>query len=95
MFVTLSSPDNTFDSLFLANYGTIRLKDELARLPGVGSVLVFGAGQSSRRVWLDPDKLRAAKRLNPAPRMANTAVYTTRRNNGCSIDHVKPSTEFL
>ncbi len=59
MFVTLSSPDNTFDSLFLANYGTIRLKDELARLPGVGSVLVFGAGQYSMRMWLDPDKLRA------------------------------------
>jgi hydrophobic/amphiphilic exporter-1 (mainly G- bacteria), HAE1 family len=59
MFVTLTSPDNTFDSLFLANYGTIRLKDELARLPGVGSVLVFGAGQYSMRIWLDPDKLRA------------------------------------
>jgi HAE1 family hydrophobic/amphiphilic exporter-1 len=59
MFVTLTSPDNTFDSLFLANYGTIRLKDELARLPGVGSVLVFGAGQYSMRIWLDPDKLKA------------------------------------
>lgn len=59
MFVTLTSPDNTFDSLFLANYGTIRLKDELARLPGVGSVLVFGAGQYSMRVWLDPEKLKA------------------------------------
>src|SRR6187397_903459 len=59
MFVTLSSPNNTYDSLFLANYGTIRLKDELARLPGVGSVLVFGAGQYSMRIWLDPDKLKA------------------------------------
>jgi HAE1 family hydrophobic/amphiphilic exporter-1 len=58
-FVTLTSPDNTFDSLFLANYGTIRLKDELARLPGVGSVLVFGAGQYSMRIWLDPEKLKA------------------------------------
>jgi HAE1 family hydrophobic/amphiphilic exporter-1 len=59
MFVTLTSPNNTYDSLFLANYGTIRLKDELARLPGVGSVLVFGAGQYSMRIWLDPDKLKA------------------------------------
>ena len=59
MFVTLTSPDNTFDSLFLANYGTIRLKDELARLPGVGSVQVFGAGQYSMRIWLDPEKLKA------------------------------------
>src|ERR1044071_9837276 len=59
MFVTLTSPDNTFDSLFLANYGTIRLKDELARLPGVGSVAIFGAGQYSIRVWLDPEKLKS------------------------------------
>src|SRR6187455_3119060 len=59
MFVTLTSPDARFDSLFLANYGTIRLKDELARLPGVGNVSVFGAGQYSMRVWLDPDKLKA------------------------------------
>ncbi|MEZ5763884.1 MAG: efflux RND transporter permease subunit [Xanthobacteraceae bacterium] len=59
MFVTLTSPDKTFDSLYLANYGTIRLKDELARLPGVGSVVVFGAGQYSMRIWLDPEKLRA------------------------------------
>ena len=59
MFVTLTSPDKTFDSLYLANYGTIRLKDELARLPGVGGVVVFGAGQYSMRVWLDPEKLKA------------------------------------
>jgi HAE1 family hydrophobic/amphiphilic exporter-1 len=59
MFVTLTSPDKTFDSLYLANYGTIRLKDEIARLTGVGSVVVFGAGQYSMRIWLDPEKLRA------------------------------------
>jgi HAE1 family hydrophobic/amphiphilic exporter-1 len=58
-FVTLTSPDKTFDSLFLANYATIRLKDEIARLPGVGNVSVFGAGQYSMRVWLDPEKLKA------------------------------------
>ena len=58
-FVTLTSPDSRFDSLYLANYATIRLKDELARLPGVGNVLIFGAGQYSIRVWLDPEKLKA------------------------------------
>jgi HAE1 family hydrophobic/amphiphilic exporter-1 len=58
-FVTLVSPEKTFDSLYLANYATIRLKDELARLPGVGNVLIFGAGQYSIRVWLDPEKLKA------------------------------------
>ncbi len=59
MFVTLTSPDARFDSLFLANYATIRLKDELARLTGVGNVSVFGAGQYSMRIWLDPEKLKA------------------------------------
>jgi HAE1 family hydrophobic/amphiphilic exporter-1 len=59
MFVTLTSPDSRFDSLYLANYATISLKDELARLPGVGSISVFGAGQYSMRVWLDPDQLYA------------------------------------
>jgi len=58
-FVTLTSPDNRFDSLYMANYATIRLKDELARLPGVGNVQIFGAGQYSIRVWLDPEKMRA------------------------------------
>jgi len=59
LFVTLTAPDGRYDSLYLANYATIRLKDELARLPGVGNVNVFGAGQYSMRIWLDPDKLKA------------------------------------
>ncbi len=59
LFVTLTSPDNTFDSLYLANYATISLRDELSRLPGVGNVTVFGAGQYSMRIWLDPQKLKA------------------------------------
>ncbi|MGB7036901.1 MAG: efflux RND transporter permease subunit, partial [Xanthobacteraceae bacterium] len=59
LFVTLSSPDQRYDSLYMANYATINLRDELARLPGVGDVLVFGAGQYSMRIWLDPDKLKA------------------------------------
>src|SRR5271163_2902356 len=59
LFVALTSPDNRYASLYLANYATISLKDELARLPGVGNVNVFGAGQYSMRVWLDPEKLKA------------------------------------
>jgi HAE1 family hydrophobic/amphiphilic exporter-1 len=59
LFVTLTSPDDRYDSLYLANYATIRIRDELSRLPGVGNVNVFGAGQYSMRVWLDPDKLKA------------------------------------
>jgi len=59
LFVTLTSPEGRYDSLYLANYATINLKDELARLSGVGNVNVFGAGQYSMRIWLDPEKLKA------------------------------------
>jgi HAE1 family hydrophobic/amphiphilic exporter-1 len=54
---TLSSTDNRYDSLYLSNYATINLVNELARLPGVGNVNVFGVGQYSMRIWLDPQKL--------------------------------------
>jgi len=57
--VTLSSPDKRYDSLFLSNYATINLVNELSRIPGVGNVVVFGVGQYSMRVWLDPQKLRS------------------------------------
>ncbi|MDQ0349032.1 efflux RND transporter permease subunit [Ancylobacter vacuolatus] len=63
-FVTLYSPDGTYDSLFLANYGVINLQNEIARLDGVGNVAVFGAGQYAMRVWLNPDELQA-RQLTP------------------------------
>ena len=57
--VALTSPDGRYDSLFLSNYATINLLDEIARLDGVGNVAVFGAGQYAIRIWLDPQKLQA------------------------------------
>jgi HAE1 family hydrophobic/amphiphilic exporter-1 len=56
--VTLQSPDGKYDSLYLSNYATINLVNALARLPGVGSVKVFGAGTYSMRIWMDPQKLQ-------------------------------------
>src|ERR1700726_3816457 len=58
LFVTLTSPNATYDSLYLSNYATINIRDELSRVPGVGNVTVFGAGQYSMRIWLDPNKLQ-------------------------------------
>src|SRR5580704_13929102 len=55
--VSLNSPDGRFDSLYLSNFATINLVNELSRLPGVGNVNVLGVGQYSMRVWLDPQKL--------------------------------------
>src|SRR5580704_9847123 len=63
--VTLTSPDKSRDSLFLSNYATISLKDTLSRIPGVGDTLVFGIGQYSMRVWLDPEQMKA-RALTPA-----------------------------
>ncbi|MCA0301777.1 MAG: multidrug efflux RND transporter permease subunit [Proteobacteria bacterium] len=55
--VSLTSPDGTFDSLYMSNYATINLVNELNRLPGVGNTNVMGVGQYAMRVWLDPQKL--------------------------------------
>jgi HAE1 family hydrophobic/amphiphilic exporter-1 len=57
-FVNLYSSDGRYDNLFLANYAKISLENELARLPGVGSVTIFGPGSYAMRIWLDPDKLQ-------------------------------------
>jgi hydrophobe/amphiphile efflux-1 (HAE1) family protein len=59
MVVHLTSPDGRYDSLYLRNYATLNIRDTLARLPGMGDVRVFGAGDYSMRVWLDPQKLAA------------------------------------
>ncbi len=55
--IALYSPKGTYDSSFLANYAYINLADELARLPGIGRVQVFGTGQYAMRVWAKPDRL--------------------------------------
>ncbi|MGC3981092.1 MAG: multidrug efflux RND transporter permease subunit [Steroidobacteraceae bacterium] len=57
MVVHLTSPDNRYDSLYLRNYAVLNVRDVLARLPGMGDVRVFGAGDYSMRIWLDPQKL--------------------------------------
>ena len=59
LVLSLISPNRQFDNLFLANYATLRLRDELSRVNGVGEVTVFGTANYSMRVWLDPEKLKA------------------------------------
>jgi len=65
MVVHLTSPDDRYDMLYLSNYAVLKVKDELARITGVGAVRVFGAGDYSMRVWLDPNKV-AALSLSPS-----------------------------
>ncbi|HEY7119387.1 MAG TPA: multidrug efflux RND transporter permease subunit [Tepidisphaeraceae bacterium] len=57
LVVQLYSPDNRYDPLYISNYATLQVRDELARLPGVGDVFLFGARDYAMRLWLDPQRL--------------------------------------
>ncbi len=57
MVVHLTSPDERYDMLYLSNYAALNVRDELARLDGIGDVQLFGMGDYSLRVWLDPNKV--------------------------------------
>ena len=69
--IQLSSPDKTYDALFLCNYATINLIDPLSRIKGVGQAILFGPLDYSLRIWLDPDRLTS---LNLTPNDVITAV---------------------
>jgi len=57
MVVHLRSPDASYDMLYLRNYATLSVKDELAKIGGVGQVLIFGSGDYAMRIWLDPERV--------------------------------------
>ncbi|HET6628974.1 MAG TPA: multidrug efflux RND transporter permease subunit [Woeseiaceae bacterium] len=59
MVVHLVSPDGRYDMLYLSNYAMLHVRDELARIDGVGDAQVFGSGEYAMRVWLDPEKVAA------------------------------------
>jgi len=75
LVVNLTSPNGRYDSLYLRNYAVLNIKDVLARLPGMGDVQVFGGGDYSMRIWLDPQKLAV---LNLT---ANDVVTAIREQN--------------
>jgi len=59
--VVLTAPDGRYDDIFLSNYATTQVKDVLARVPGVGSVMIYGAKDFGMRVWIDPAKLKSRR----------------------------------
>ncbi len=59
MVIHLVSPDSRYNMIYLRNYALLQVKDVLARIPGVGQVLIFGAGDYAMRVWVDPQKVAA------------------------------------
>ena len=71
--VNIYSPKNTLDAIYLSNYATINVIDPLARIKGVGQVVLFGPLDYSLRIWLDPDRLTE---LNLTPNDVIAAVQT-------------------
>lgn len=71
MLISIYSPDNSFNTLDLSNFASIRVKDELSRIKGVGDVRVFGASEYAMRIWLDPKKMAS---LNVSPSEVLNAV---------------------
>ncbi|PCI57224.1 MAG: multidrug efflux RND transporter permease subunit [Alphaproteobacteria bacterium] len=57
MVVHLTSPNGRYDMLYLRNYATLNIKDQLAKIPGVGQVRLFGSGDYAMRIWLNPDRI--------------------------------------
>ncbi|CAN1722758.1 Efflux pump membrane transporter BepE [Hyphomicrobium sp. 1Nfss2.1] len=57
LVVHLISPDNTYDSVYISNYALLNIRDELARIKGVGDVTLFGSREYSMRIWLDPERI--------------------------------------
>ena len=57
--IAFFSPDGSHDALFISNYVTLQVKDQIARLPGVGDITIFGVRDYSMRLWLNPDQLAA------------------------------------
>ncbi len=55
--IHLLSPDNTYDQVYISNYGLLNVRDKLMRIEGVGDVSMFGAREYSMRIWLDPERL--------------------------------------
>jgi multidrug efflux pump len=75
MVAHLVSPNGRYDDVYLRNYAVLNVKDQLARIPGMGEVQLFGAGDYAMRIWIDPQKL-AARNMT-----ANDVVNAVREQN--------------
>ena len=74
MVMGLYSPKGTYDGKFLANYSYINLNDQLTRVPGIGNVQVFGAGQYAMRLWVKPDQLVEARHHGDRSRLRDSGA---------------------
>ena len=91
MIVNLFSPDGSRDNLYLSNYATIQLRDELARLPGVGDITYLGQRDYSMRVWLDPEKMAVRNLTRQRRRRTPSSSRTSRWPPGRSASRRSPT----
>src|ERR1700736_5032819 len=94
MVISLYSPTGQFDSKFLANYSYINLNDPILRVPGIGSVSVFGAGQYALRIWVDPNKLAALNITTPEIERAISAQNTVNPAGQVGGEPIPPGQAF-
>ena len=92
--LALDSPDGRYDEIFISNYGTVYVFDELRRIPGVGDIQVFGARDYSIRIWLQPDRL-AELGLTPADVAAAVREQNTQSAAGRLGDEPMPESVDL
>lgn len=90
MVVHLLSPDSRYDMLYLSNFATLKVKDELSRIEGAGSVKVFGAGDYAVRIWLNPDKVAS---LNLTTTDIIAAIREQNRQAAAGVIGAPPSAE--
>ena len=90
MVVHLLSPDSRYDMLYLSNFATLKVKDELSRIEGAGSVRVFGAGDYAVRIWLNPDKVAS---LNLTTSEIIAAIREQNRQAAAGVIGAPPSAE--
>lgn len=94
MVLALTSPNGTYDETFLANYAYINLNDQLLRVPGISQVTIFGAGQYSMRLWVNPDTLARLNITVPEIISAVQAQNTVNPAGRIGDEPVPPGQEF-
>ncbi|KRB07633.1 multidrug efflux RND transporter permease subunit [Lysobacter sp. Root690] len=94
MVVHLTSPNGKYDTLYLRNYARLHVKDQLARLSGVGDAQIFGGGDYAMRVWLDPDKV-ASRGLTAGDVLRAMREQNVQVSAGQLGAEPMPNSEFL
>src|SRR5882762_4396201 len=92
--ISLYSPNQSYDPLFIANYSTINVTDALYRVPGVGQVTNFGSSDYAMRIWVRPDKLAKLGLTVPDLATAIQAQNNVNPSGRLGADPIPPGQQF-